>query len=215
MKNAQNNTLNVNEPGSAKLLMQHSKVMIAYTEKSDSHVWESFKRGEEKAFNYIYREHVRQLYNYGMQVCKEDEWVRDSLQMMFVDLRKRRSRLGEVKSIKGYLFTVFHRTLFKLIKSKRKGMGTFVSLNKEDNSFFIEASHETKLIAEEFSYERKNDIEAALNKLSQRERQAIILLYREELSYKEIAEIMDFKEVKTARTLVYRAMNKLKGIFNV
>jgi RNA polymerase sigma-70 factor (ECF subfamily) len=41
------------------------------------------------------------------------------------------------------------------------------------------------------------------------------MLYQEELSYREIAEIMNFKDVKTARTLVYRAMTKLKDIFEV
>ena len=41
------------------------------------------------------------------------------------------------------------------------------------------------------------------------------MLYQEELSYKEIAEVMNFSEVKTARTLVYRAMEKLKEIFEV
>ncbi len=194
------------------LLMKHSKIMMVYADKSDLEVWSSFKNGDESAFNYIYRKHAAELYNYGMQVCHQNEWVLDCLQAMFVDIRRKRLRLGNVHSIKGYLFTVFHRELFKLIRKKRKD--EFVPLDEMADEFLIEASHETKLIAQELSGERKRELEEALNQLTKRERQAIVLLYREELSYREIADLMDFKEVKTARSLVYKALGRLKEVFD-
>jgi RNA polymerase sigma-70 factor (ECF subfamily) len=189
--------------------------MVVYTEKSDREVWTSFKAGDEAAFNFIYRKYVGDLYNYGMQTCQRDDLVRECLQKMFIDLRKNQSRLGDVQRIKGYLFTVFHRALFKKLKKENKQNSSIVSFDSDENFFFIESSHETKLIEDEFAAEMKAEISKALNQLSTRQRQAIIMLYQEELSYKEIAEIMEFKEVKTARTLVYRAMDKLKEIFEV
>lgn len=213
-QNTQNNRIEAQE-SSAMLYMQHSQVMIVYTEKSDREVWASFKKGDEAAFNYIYRKHVADLYNYGMQVCHSDELVRDCLQKMFVNLRKSQSRLGDVQRIKGYLFTVFQRDLFKLIKKEKKFKDNTISLEGDQDHFVIERSHESKLIAEEFDAEMKTEITKALNKLPPKQRQAIIMLYQEELSYKEIAEIMNFSQVKTARTLVYRGLEKLKEIFEV
>lgn len=197
------------------LYMQHSQVMVVYTEKSDREVWTSFKGGDEAAFNYIYRKHVGDLYNYGMQFCQQEDLVRDCLQKMFIDLRKNQSKLGDVQRIKGYLFTVFHRELIRFLKKEKKQNDSIVYLESEESSFIIETSHETKLIDEEFNLEKKKEITNALNKLSPRQRQAIIMVYQEELSYKEIADILGFKEVKTARTLVYRAMEKLRVIFDV
>ncbi|WP_339864236.1 RNA polymerase sigma factor [uncultured Algoriphagus sp.] len=214
MKKTQNKPIETSET-SAMLYMQHSQVMVVYTEKSDREVWTSFKSGDEAAFNYIYRKHVADLFNYGMQICKQEELIRDCLQKMFVDLRKNQAKLGDVQRIKGYLFTVFHRELFKFLKKERKLNADLTSLENEENIFHIETSHETKLIDEEFALEQKLEIANALNKLPTRQRQAIIMLYQEELSYKEIAEVMNFSEVKTARTLVYRAMEKLKEIFEV
>ena len=214
MKKTQNKPIETSET-SAMLYMQHSQVMVVYTEKSDREVWASFKSGDEAAFNYIYRKHVADLFNYGMQICKQEELIRDCLQKMFVDLRKNQAKLGDVQRIKGYLFTVFHRELFKFLKKERKLNADLISLEHEENIFHIETSHETKLIDEEFALEKKVEIANALNKLPTRQRQAIIMLYQEELSYKEIAEVMNFSEVKTARTLVYRAMEKLKEIFEV
>ncbi|WP_425638278.1 RNA polymerase sigma factor [Algoriphagus yeomjeoni] len=214
MKKAQNKPIETSET-SAMLYMQHSQVMVVYTEKSDREVWASFKSGDEAAFNYIYRKHVADLFNYGMQICKQEDLIRDCLQKMFVDLRKNQAKLGDVQRIKGYLFTVFHRELFKFLKKEKKLNTDLISLENEENIFHIETSHETKLIDEEFALEKKVEIANALNKLPARQRQAIIMLYQEELSYKEIAEIMNFSEVKTARTLVYRAMERLKEIFEV
>ncbi|WP_026968092.1 RNA polymerase sigma factor [Algoriphagus terrigena] len=214
MKKTQNKSIETSE-ASAMLYMQHSKVLVVYTEKSDREVWASFKAGDEAAFNYIYRKHVADLYNYGMQVCQRDDMVRDCLQKMFIDLRKNQSRLGDVQRIKGYLFTVFHRELFKQIKKENKHSKVLTSFGSAENDFLVETSHESKLIMQEFASETKAEITKALNQLSPRQRQAIVMLYQEELSYQEIAEIMDFNEVKTARTLVYRAMEKLKEIFEV
>lgn len=214
MKKAQNKPIETAET-SAMLYMQHSQVMVVYTEKSDREVWASFKSGDEAAFNYIYRKHVADLFNYGMQICKQEDLIRDCLQKMFVDLRKNQAKLGDVQRIKGYLFTVFHRELFKFLKKERKLNADLIPLENEENIFHIETSHETKLIDEEFALEKKVEIANALNKLPTRQRQAIIMLYQEELSYKEIAEVLNFSEVKTARTLVYRAMERLKEIFEV
>ncbi len=79
MKKNQNKDLKENAKTSAQLYMQHSQVMVVYTEKSDREVWASFKNGEETAFNYIYRKYVGDLFNYGMQVTPDDELVRDCL----------------------------------------------------------------------------------------------------------------------------------------
>ncbi len=214
MKKAQNKPIETTE-SSTMLYMQHSQVMIVYTEKSDREVWTSFKTGDEAAFNYIYRRHVGDLYNYGMQICQQEDLVRDCLQKMFIDLRKNQAKLGDVQRIKGYLFTVFHRALIRFLKKEKKQNALLVSLESDESIFIIETSHENKLIDEEFALEKKVEIANALNKLSARQRQAIIMLYQDELSYKEIAEVMNFSEVKTARTLVYRAMEKLKEIFEV
>ncbi|MCE7056776.1 RNA polymerase sigma factor [Algoriphagus sp. AGSA1] len=214
MKETHNKPIETTEEP-AMLYMQHSQVMIVYTEKSDREVWNSFKNGDEAAFNYIYRKYVADLFNYGMQICKQEELIRDCLQKMFVDLRKNQAKLGEVQRIKGYLLTVFHRELFKFLKNQKKHKSPLISLEPDENMFYIETSHETKLIDEEFALEQKMEIANALNQLTSRQRQAIIMLYQEELSYKEIADIMNFNEVKTARTLVYRAMEKLKEIFEV
>ena len=43
-----------------------------------------------------------------------------------------------------------------------------------------------------------------------RQRQAILLLYEEGMGYKEISEVMELNEVKSARKIIYRALASLR-----
>lgn len=184
-------------------------VMVINMDKSDREIWNSFRKGDEEAFNYIYRKNVSNLYNYGYQICKDKDLVKDCIQSIFVDLRKKAEKLGEVSKISGYLFTVFHREIFRVLKAKNKIQ--FESIDDSPDHFLIEVSHETKLITQEFNEGLRMQLDKAVNQLPAKQRQALLLLYQEELSYKEIAQIMDFGDVKTARTLVYKAISNVKS----
>jgi len=185
------------------------RVMVIHMDKSDREIWNSFRNGDEEAFNYIYRKNVASLYNYGYQICKDKELVKDCIQSIFVDLRKKAEKLSEVSKISGYLFTVFHRELFRAIKAKNKIQ--FESIDDASNYFLIEVSHETKLISQEFNEGLRMRLDNAVNQLPAKQRQALLLLYQEELSYREIAQVMNFSDVKTARTLVYKAISNVKS----
>jgi len=213
MKMTQNNQLKSRQEPTSLMRIHHSQTMVIYTHKTDSEVWNAFKKGDEAAFNYIYRKFVPGLYNYGYQICKDNDLVKDCVQVLFIELRRKRKRLSDVKSIKGYLFTIFYRELIKLLKTRQnQGME---SIEGSEKLFPIEVSHETKLINEEWDDEMKKELNKALNQLPTRQRQALLLLYKENLSYEEIAGIMEFKEVKTARTLVYRAISNMRAIFKL
>ena len=50
----------------------------------------------------------------------------------------------------------------------------------------------------------------AVQGLSNRKKEAIILKFYENLSYQEISEVMDLQDAKYARQLVYRALDDLR-----
>jgi RNA polymerase sigma factor (sigma-70 family) len=162
------------------------------------------------AFNYIYRIHAASLFGFGSQISKDQGLVQDCVQNIFIGLRKRRGSLSEVKSIKSYLFKCLQRDLIREL-SKKEGK-KFTSKVLDERFFPIEVSFETKLIQQENETEQKAMIQEALNQLTARQRQAVLLLYEEGMSYKEIAEVMDLNEVKSARKIIYRALHSLKDL---
>lgn len=190
----------------------HSESIKVYESKSDSDIWNAFNKGDENAFNYIYRMYVAILFKYGCQMYKDQNHIQDCIQNIFIDLRRKRGSLSEVQSIKAYLFKILYR---ELIRKTNKGKETVnPSPEKLSQSFSVEFSQEKKIIDLENQEEKSYRIQTALNKLTCRQRQAILLLYEEGMSYKEITVAMELNEVKSARKVIYRALTTLKSLLN-
>jgi RNA polymerase sigma-70 factor (ECF subfamily) len=204
----------VNKPQKTKLSfvvpLTHSESTKIFEKKSDLEVWNSFNKGEEAAFNYIYRCYTPILFGVGMQITGNVDLVKDGIQNLFIDLRRKRGTLSEVISIKSYLLKTLQRDLFRAIK--KENSQSIQSIELPENAFLIEVSHETKVIQIESENEIYTQLKEALNQLTPKQRQALILLYEEGMSYREIAEVLEFSQVKTARKFVYRAIESLKQL---
>lgn len=183
--------------------------MGIYEGKTDREIWKDFNNGDEMAFNYIYRLNIENMFNYGTQITNDHLLVQDTIQNIFIILRKKRGGLSEVKSIKAYLFKILQRKLIKEI-TKSNGKNKILADVMEESLFTIEVSHETKLIQRENVSEQNDKIQSAIDKLTPKQRQAILLLYQEGMSYSEVAEVMELRKVKSARKIVYRALSSLK-----
>lgn len=188
--------------------LKHMESTRIFEKKSDLEVWYAFDKGDEMAFNYIYRCFTPAMFSFGIQITKNVELVQDCIQNIFIDLRRKRGTLSEVVSIKSYLFKILQRELFRAIK--KEGNHSTPEIELPGNAFLIEVSHETKVIQIESENEINSQLEKALNQLTPRQRQALILLYEEGMSYREIAQVLEFSEVKSARKLIYRAIDTLK-----
>jgi len=190
--------------------ISHSASIKIFESKSDLDIWKAFNRGDEFAFNYIYRVYVTELFKYGCQITKDQSLIQDCIQNIFIDLRRKRGDLSEVQSIKAYLFKILYRELIR--KSNKIKESTHLDYERVREQFIIEFSHESKIIQLENQEEKSHQIKVALNKLTCRQRQAILLLYEEGMTYKEISIAMDLNEVKSARKVIYRALATLKSL---
>jgi RNA polymerase sigma-70 factor (ECF subfamily) len=196
------------QPNSTFIPIKHLETIKVFEKKSDCDIWNAFNKGDEMAFNYLYRTYVQDLYKFGSQYSSDLSLVKDSIQNLFIYLRKKRGTLSEVTNIKGYLFRSIQREIIKNIKANAS-LELFEE-NFLESHFQIEVSPEVSFIKKESDVQRKIQLQRGLNQLTTKQRKAILLFYEEELSYKEIAEIMNFSEVKTARKLIYRALAGLK-----
>jgi RNA polymerase sigma-70 factor (ECF subfamily) len=197
-----NNNYSINYP------LRHSESIKVYETKSDADIWNAFNSGDEIAFNYIYRMYVTVLFKYGCQMCKDQNHLQDCIQNIFIDLRRKRGQLNEVQSIKAYLFKILYRELIR--KSNKSKEEVHQYPEKIHKNFSIEFSQETILIQQENAQEKLERIQSAINKLTCRQRQAILLFYEEGMTYKEISIAMEFSEVKSARKVIYRALATMK-----
>lgn len=191
----------------AHISLFNQEVVKIFESKSDLEIWNAFNKGDEMAFNYLYRSYASVLFQFGCQFTKDRMLVQDSIQNLFIYLRKKRGNLSEVTNIKGYLFRSIQR---EILKNCKNNPGKIEIEESQLEYFQIQISPETSFIQREFEDERQQMLREGIKKLTGKQRKAILLFYEEELSYKEIAQIMDFSEVKSARKLIYRALSSLK-----
>jgi RNA polymerase sigma factor (sigma-70 family) len=189
----------------AKFQLDHQTVTGSSSNRSavleDRALWKRFKSGNDLAFSILYKKYVQRLYNYGMHTCYDRDIVLDSLQDLFGRLWDKRSQVADVEAVNFYLFKSFRRLLLGKLIEKRKQSLRF--LNAEEPGFEILSSFEDAIILEEASTQQLHNLKKAIATLTKRQREVIFLRFFNELSYQDVAAIMEMSVDS-----VYNLMNK-------
>lgn len=168
-------------------------------------VWTELIRGEKKALAHIYTKYFDKLYNYGSRISKDAVIVEDAIQDVFMTLWNLRTGLNpDVKSIKQYLYTCLRRNI--LLKLKNRHLSVEIS---ELSCFDLELSHKSHYLNSQINSELRQKLTEMVKTLTPKQKEAIFLIYFDELSYEEAASIMSLK-IKTVYNLVHQAVARLK-----
>ena len=133
-------------------------------------------------------------------------YSKDAIQDLFIALRKSRSRLGKTDSIKFYLYKSLKRLI---IKESGQWFNQCAEINSE-KAFDFTFSHERVLIDRQLDEEKAAALNKALQSLAPRQREIIYYFYYEGMSYQQIQELMGMSHVRSARNLLYKALDFLR-----
>ena len=178
--------------------------------RSERDIWIDFKQGSDSALAYIYRNYVQSVYNYGFQIIRDEDFVQDCIQDLFMDMIKKRNKLGDVQNIKFYLFTAIRRRILRKIK-KERGVHIEKLNNHSEETFEIISSPEVIMINNQVDEKKQQLLSMACKRLTEKQREAILLYYYEGFSYKQVAEILGMSKVKSVRVLIYRTIDILQS----
>lgn len=170
---------------------------------SEEMLWEKFQDGDINAYAKIYYTYYSILYNYGFNIFADKDFVKDTLQDLFLELWQTKERLGKVEALKFYLIVSFRRKILFNLKAKKK------EVSRISEPLFIISSHESDLISEETIRAQAWQLTKELNNLPARQKEAIYLRFYQELSYLQITDVMCLK-YQTVRDLVYKGLKQLR-----
>jgi len=159
--------------------------------------------GDPKAYAQWYRTYFKKFYNYGRKFTIDIGLIEDSIQEVFLDIWKKKEKLLEVDSINSYLFASFRYILLKKMKAASHIITT--DSFKEEPDFYIEQ----KIVTGEATQELQKKLQAAINALTPRQREAIFLRFYEGLSYEEVAAVLNIT-VKATYKIMARSLLNLK-----
>ncbi len=181
-------------------------------ELDDSTLWQRFKAGNDLAFSILYKKYVQRLFNYGMHTCYDRELVMDCLQELFGRLWDKRSQVADVELVHSYLYKSFRRLLLNKIEQNRRR--TLFFFKPEVRGFELLTSFEDSIILEETSTEQLESLRKAVGTLTKRQREVIFLKFYNELSYKEVAVVMEMG-VDAVYNLMTKAIDSLRKAMQV
>ncbi|WP_200976035.1 RNA polymerase sigma factor [Echinicola sp. 20G] len=176
---------------------------------SDAELWSKFKDGDESAFVQIYNAYFEDLCNFGVQYARLPV-VEDCVQDMFVDLRRKRTKMPDIKhSIRLFLFQALKRRILNVLKKKRAVLSDDLS----QHPFEVIPPHESLLIINQSQKDKLTRLDQALSGLNDKQREAVYYFFYKGMSYEEVQKMMGYDHVKSARNMIYKIIKSLKKVF--
>ncbi|MBK5721823.1 sigma-70 family RNA polymerase sigma factor [Dysgonomonas sp. Marseille-P4677] len=174
----------------------------------DISLWQDFLDGQSYAYARIYELYAKQMYYYGLRFSSDNKCVEDAIHDVFVRLYSNRKKLPQVENIKLYLYITLKNELLNINNKKIK----IFDLELVKSVAFTVTNVEEQMIKKELVLQKKNFLSQINNILSPRQKEAIYHRFVEQLSYKDISELMDIKP-QSVKNIVQTAIIKIRETF--
>jgi RNA polymerase sigma-70 factor (ECF subfamily) len=157
-------------------------------------------------------EYIDGLYSYALVLTRNHAEAEDLVQETYVRALQAMGRLRAGSNMKGWLFTILRNIWFNQLRKRRNGP-QMIEIEAEDgifNSIVEPSKNSHDLYVSKMETEQ---VQAAIQELPLQFREIILLREYEELSYQEIAGILDCP-VGTVMSRLGRARGKLRVLLS-
>ena len=178
---------------------------------SDIALWNQLRSGDEEAFSSLFERYYSTLVNYGKTLMTGEDRVKDCVQDVFVDIWSYRHKLNEAIVVKAYLLSSVRKRIARLHHREH----IFSNIKHIDSlEFLFDFSIEDRLIADETTAKKVEQLNKSINQLSDRQKEAIYLRYHQGLTVEQVAEVLNLNYQST-KNLLHRAILQLRKDFPI
>lgn len=174
---------------------------------NDNELWLEFKNGSKDALEAMFYKYYSELYRYAVRFSGSRQIAEDHIQSLYLNIWERREYLGEVVSVKTYLWTALRRSIISNKKKLKREQDSFAE--ESEYELGIHLSAEEIIIQKEWKEEEQHFLYRAIESLNSRQKEILYLKYFEGLSYDEIEKITSLN-YQTIRNYVYESIKVLK-----
>jgi len=171
----------------------------------DNGILEKFLAGDDNAYTVIYHTYAKELYSYGKGLGFDHDILKDAIQDLFFKILCKRKVLAQVTNLKYYLFRALKNNLLNMARSHDF---RHEELSNE-SSFPIAVTVLDHLIEDEERISLEKRIQDLLSCLTNRQKEAVYLRFINEMSYEEIAGLLNMTP-PSAKNLISRAIEKMR-----
>ena len=143
-----------------------------------------------KAFESLYREYYQKVYAFLYRLCADADLAEDLTQDVFVKLTKSIHSYVPTASFQAFVYRIAANTVIDHFRTAKPTEEISEAAPAPDTLSGVEA---------------KVDVKALLSRLPAEQRECIVLYYLQELTYREISQILDIP-IPTAKARVQRGL---------
>ena len=170
--------------------------------KLSDKMWGSFVSGDAFVFQGFYTSYFDELYSYGFKIHPNQDFAKDCVQDVFVELYERRSFLTKPKNLRNYLYQSVRNKAYRKLERERKYYEF-----KIDNSRYIT---EDDIFDDENSKRNKEVLSCLIKNLSKKQQEILFLRFSQGFDYDEIGELLNIDK-SSVRKQVYRTIKKIRN----
>jgi RNA polymerase sigma-70 factor (ECF subfamily) len=174
------------------------------------------KRGDREAFAGLLEKYKQPVMNFVCRSLRDETEAEDLAQNVFLQVYKSRSRYKQTAKFSTWLFTIARNLCLNELRRRYRHPAESIEETQAEN--------ESREGGPQRQYEDKSQmappekllqgelaqkIEEALAELPENQRSAILLCRQDELSYEEIAEVLDCS-LSATKSLIHRGRETLK-----
>jgi RNA polymerase sigma factor (sigma-70 family) len=167
--------------------------------------WERFRNGDDRAFTFLFDGFSDMLFNYGTKFIADGDTIKDCVQELFIKLYEGRGSLQPTDNVKFFMFRALKNQIIDFLRQNKRLVYIAPDELYFDEQYHIDAAEDD----DDINAEIMERYEAALNRLSSRQKEAIHLRYQMEMSYDEIAALLNINYQST-RNLIHRSITKIR-----
>lgn len=174
---------------------------------SDEQLGLLVQQGDTEKFGLLVDRYQKKLLRYGRKFLLSTENIEDLVQDTFIKTYQNIQSFDSKQKFSSWIYRIAHNTFINAIK--RKSLNPIYLLNLD--TFIPHLAYEDTAAREREQKEIKAVLDSSMDQLSAHYREILVLYYYEELSYKEIADILRLP-VGTVGIRLKRARQQLQKL---
>lgn len=182
-------------------------------EKTDSDIVNSYREGEESAFDLLIERYTRRIYAFAYRLSGDQNTAEDVVSETFIKVWKKLDSFDDKQSFASWIFTIARNTTFDMLRKKKDiSFSRFLGQNLESDDADMNESVVDDTDLADIQFDKTISQKILLESLERLsfERRSIVLLHDVDgLTFDEIARVVK-KPMNTVKSHYRRALIALR-----
>ncbi len=176
--------------------------------RSDAEAIQLCQQGNRQAYGFLVERYKERAYYSALGILGSHDAALDISQDAFVRAFRAIKRFEPGKKFFTWYYQILRNLCLNFIRDKKRHARSFSEIDEHEIKKLSDDSQDASVLAEQ--NELKQALWAAMEQLKPNEREVIVLKDFQDLSYKEIAEILDIP-IGTVMSRLFNARQALKA----